>query len=105
MVRRLTDSFLQVKLFGATSVIGRPFVVHASADDMGEGGHVMSNTTGNAGSRIACGATSALPLQAVVSMSPNGLACDSATPCGSVVLTQVTPHLTFDVWASHRGCA
>ena len=87
----LTDLLLQVKLFGATSVIGRPFVVHADPDDMGQGGHVMSNVTGNAGSRIACGATRALPFHDVVSMSTNGLPWGSATPFGDLVLTQVTP--------------
>ena len=44
-----------VKLFGADSVIGRSFMVHADADDLGKGGHELSATTGNAGARIACG--------------------------------------------------
>ena len=70
-------------------MIGKPFVMHANPDDMGLGGQPLSNITGNAGGRIACGASKALPLQAVVTMSPNGLACDSLTPCGSVVVTQV----------------
>tara|TARA_B110001450_G_C17449258_1_gene411319 strand:+ start:268 stop:579 length:312 start_codon:yes stop_codon:yes gene_type:complete len=44
-----------VMLYGETSVIGRSFVVHAGVDDLGEGGHELSKTTGNAGGRLACG--------------------------------------------------
>mgnify|MGYP002633445028 FL=1 len=44
-----------VMLTGETSVIGRSFVVHAGVDDLGEGGHELSKTTGNAGGRLACG--------------------------------------------------
>merc|ERR1712160_93119 len=44
-----------VNLSGETSVIGRSFVVHAGIDDLGQGGHELSATTGNAGGRLACG--------------------------------------------------
>mmetsp|Transcript_1231 Transcript_1231/g.2245 ORF Transcript_1231/g.2245 Transcript_1231/m.2245 type:complete len:161 (-) Transcript_1231:181-663(-) len=44
-----------VHLTGPTSVIGRSFVVHADVDDLGDGGHELSKTTGNAGARLACG--------------------------------------------------
>jgi len=44
-----------VQLTGENSVIGRSFVVHADVDDLGEGGHELSKTTGNAGGRLACG--------------------------------------------------
>jgi len=42
-------------LFGARGVAGRAVVVHASPDDLGRGSAEDSLTTGNAGSRIACG--------------------------------------------------
>jgi len=42
-------------LSGAYSVIGRTLVIHEKADDLGLGGAPESNTTGNAGGRIACG--------------------------------------------------
>ena len=44
-----------VSLHGTNNVIGRSFVVHADVDDLGEGGHELSPTTGNAGGRLACG--------------------------------------------------
>ena len=44
-----------VTLFGENSVFGRSFVVHANVDDLGDGGHELSKTTGNAGGRLACG--------------------------------------------------
>ncbi|EIE86366.1 hypothetical protein G6F46_008513 [Rhizopus delemar] len=44
-----------VKLKHHTSVIGRAVVVHSDRDDYGLGGSPLSNTTGNAGSRVACG--------------------------------------------------
>lgn len=40
---------------GVHSVLGRSIMVHADADDLGKGGHALSLTTGNAGSRVACG--------------------------------------------------
>lgn len=47
------DSVIQ--LHGASSVIGRSFVLHANADDLGMGSNAESSKTGNAGARIACG--------------------------------------------------
>ena len=44
-----------VQLTGEHTVIGRSFVVHADVDDLGDGGHELSKTTGNAGGRLACG--------------------------------------------------
>ena len=44
-----------VMLSGENTVIGRSFVVHADVDDLGDGGHELSPTTGNAGARLACG--------------------------------------------------
>ena len=49
----LTDDRLQ--LCGPNSIIGRSMVCHAGIDDLGEGGHELSPTTGNAGGRLACG--------------------------------------------------
>lgn len=45
----------QLSLTGSNSIFGRTVVVHADADDLGQGGHEMSKTTGNAGGRLACG--------------------------------------------------
>ncbi|XP_059474354.1 superoxide dismutase [Cu-Zn]-like [Neocloeon triangulifer] len=38
----------------ADSVVGRAFVVHAKADDLGRGSDAESRKTGNAGARVAC---------------------------------------------------
>ena len=48
-----TDNLLM--LYGPNSIIGRSMVCHAGVDDLGEGGHELSATTGNAGGRQACG--------------------------------------------------
>jgi superoxide dismutase, Cu-Zn family len=45
----------QISLTGNLSVLGRTVVVHADQDDLGDGGHELSKTTGNAGGRLACG--------------------------------------------------
>ncbi|KAA0203741.1 Superoxide dismutase-like [Hyalella azteca] len=45
----------QVTLVGPNSVVGRAFVVHEGRDDLGQGGHETSKTTGNAGGRVGCG--------------------------------------------------
>lgn len=44
-----------VRLTGPYSVIGRSIVLHAKADDLGQGGDEESKKTGNAGKRIGCG--------------------------------------------------
>lgn len=44
-----------ISLTGEHSIIGRTMVIHADADDLGQGGHELSKTTGNAGARSACG--------------------------------------------------
>jgi len=40
---------------GRNNIVGRSLVVHADPDDLGQGGHELSKTTGNAGGRLACG--------------------------------------------------
>ncbi|GAA5815390.1 hypothetical protein MFLAVUS_008898 [Mucor flavus] len=44
-----------LELCGKKSIIGRGIVVHENIDDLGLGGTPLSNSTGNAGGRIACG--------------------------------------------------
>ncbi|CAO3697809.1 unnamed protein product [Rhizopus stolonifer] len=43
-----------IKLKHHYSIIGRAVVVHSGEDDLGLGGSPLSNTTGNAGGRVAC---------------------------------------------------
>ncbi|XP_044483424.1 superoxide dismutase [Cu-Zn] 2 [Mangifera indica] len=45
----------QIPLSGQHSILGRAVVVHADPDDLGQGGHELSKTTGNAGARVGCG--------------------------------------------------
>ena len=45
----------RVDLLGDRSVIGRGLVIHADADDLGQGNDAESLKTGNAGDRLACG--------------------------------------------------
>ena len=45
----------QIPLSGPNSIIGRSVVVHEDEDDLGQGGHPDSKTTGHAGGRLACG--------------------------------------------------
>ncbi|XP_069359347.1 uncharacterized protein [Maniola hyperantus] len=40
---------------GQNNILGRGLVLHEQEDDLGQGGHELSSTTGNAGPRIACG--------------------------------------------------
>ncbi|CAH1119306.1 unnamed protein product [Phaedon cochleariae] len=49
----IKDKFISLE--GENSIIGRTVVVHADPDDLGQGGHELSKTTGNAGGRLACG--------------------------------------------------
>lgn len=49
----ITDKM--ITLSGSNSIIGRTLVVHADEDDLGQGGHELSKTTGNAGARVGCG--------------------------------------------------
>lgn len=44
-----------ISLQGQHNIIGRTVVVHADPDDLGQGGHELSKTTGNAGGRLVCG--------------------------------------------------
>jgi Cu-Zn family superoxide dismutase len=45
----------RIDLIGERSVVGRSFVVHGAADDLGKGGDEESLKTGNSGDRLACG--------------------------------------------------
>jgi len=49
----ITDSVISLQ--GTNCVLGRAFVVHAKADDLGKGGNEDSLKTGNAGGRLDCG--------------------------------------------------
>lgn len=49
----ITDKVISLE--GERSIVGRTLVVHADPDDLGNGGHELSKTTGNAGARVACG--------------------------------------------------
>ncbi|KAJ4977763.1 hypothetical protein NE237_008543 [Protea cynaroides] len=53
----------QIPLTGPNAVVGRAFVVHEVADDLGKGGHELSLSTGNAGGRLACGVVGLTPVQ------------------------------------------
>ncbi|XP_039300413.1 LOW QUALITY PROTEIN: superoxide dismutase [Cu-Zn]-like, partial [Nilaparvata lugens] len=44
-----------VSLHGKNSILGRGVVVHSDQDDLGRGGFADSQTTGHAGTRVACG--------------------------------------------------
>lgn len=50
---KVSDSV--ISLTGMRSIIGRAVVVHERVDDLGQGGHLDSKKTGNAGGRVACG--------------------------------------------------
>ncbi|KAJ3157086.1 hypothetical protein HDU89_002496 [Geranomyces variabilis] len=50
------DISTSLNLSGATSVVGRTFVVHSGEDDLGKTDNPLSKSTGNSGKRVACGA-------------------------------------------------
>lgn len=50
----VVDSLISLQP-GTNNILGRSLVVHADPDDLGQGGHELSKTTGNAGGRLACG--------------------------------------------------
>ncbi|KAH6574278.1 hypothetical protein BASA60_005618 [Batrachochytrium salamandrivorans] len=52
-VATYTDN--RATLFGTNSIIGRALVLHGGVDDLGITDNPLSITTGNAGSRLACG--------------------------------------------------
>ncbi|KAH6585518.1 hypothetical protein BASA50_001127 [Batrachochytrium salamandrivorans] len=52
-VATYTDA--RATLFGTNSIIGRALVLHGGVDDLGITDNPLSITTGNAGSRLACG--------------------------------------------------
>lgn len=45
----------RIRLSGTRSVYGRSMIIHADEDDLGEGGHKDSLTTGNSGTRVLWG--------------------------------------------------
>ncbi|XP_011267952.3 superoxide dismutase [Cu-Zn], chloroplastic [Camponotus floridanus] len=49
----ITDNI--ISLSGPNNILGRSMVVHSDEDDLGKGNHTLSSTTGNSGSRWACG--------------------------------------------------
>ena len=53
LVVAFTDSVSQ--LYGSRGILGRTIVLHALADDLGQGGNSTSLANGNSGTRIACG--------------------------------------------------
>lgn len=51
----------KLKLFGIESIIGRSVVLHEKFDDQGTGQTPLSEKTGNAGAKIACGTIGVRP--------------------------------------------
>ncbi|XP_072764103.1 uncharacterized protein [Anoplolepis gracilipes] len=49
----ITDNI--ISLSGPNNILGRSIVIHSDEDDLGKGNSSLSSTTGNAGSRLACG--------------------------------------------------
>jgi Cu-Zn family superoxide dismutase len=51
----MVDSQISLQPGSIGNIVGRSVVVHEDPDDLGQGGHELSKTTGNAGGRLACG--------------------------------------------------
>ena len=51
----IVDSFITLDESSENSILDRALVIHADADDLGQGGDAGSIATGNAGARLACG--------------------------------------------------
>ena len=51
----VNDGYMTLLSDSPTTVIGKSIVLHEGTDDLGQGGHSDSLTTGNAGGRLACG--------------------------------------------------
>ncbi|VDM33470.1 unnamed protein product [Toxocara canis] len=54
-VTMINQTYRGLGLSGPFSILGRTIVVHENVDDLGRGRSPLSNTTGNAGGRVACG--------------------------------------------------
>jgi Cu/Zn superoxide dismutase len=46
---------IKTSKFKLDDIVGRSIVLHEKEDDLGQGNHQTSKTTGNSGSRVACG--------------------------------------------------
>ena len=51
----IEDDLITLNAYSDNNVLDRAIVVHGGEDDLGLGGNMGSTTTGNAGSRVACG--------------------------------------------------
>ena len=51
----ILDPVITLKAGNPFNILGRAIVVHAQGDDLGLGGDSGSQSTGNAGARVACG--------------------------------------------------
>ena len=51
----IIDTVITLKNGDANNILDRAIVIHAGADDLGQGGDAGSASTGNAGARLACG--------------------------------------------------
>ncbi|CAJ0578455.1 unnamed protein product, partial [Mesorhabditis spiculigera] len=76
---RVADTL--ASLNGQFSILGRAVVVHEKADDLGKGQSDLSKTTGDAGSRLACGVIGIVEEEYVTSTVPT--AFDDSTKSAS----------------------